>query len=44
MQMLDGFNAGWIEFADRGAHARRGSIDIDQAITTLLQAERARPA
>ena len=44
MQMLDGFNAGWIEFADRGAHARRGSIGIDQAIATLVLAERARPA
>jgi uncharacterized protein YbjT (DUF2867 family) len=37
MQMLDGFNAGWIDFADRGAHARKGSIGIDQAIATLIQ-------
>lgn len=29
MQMLDGFNAGWIDFAQRGAHARKGSITID---------------
>jgi NAD(P)H dehydrogenase (quinone) len=35
MQMIDGFNAGWIEFADRGAHARKGSITIDQAIAAL---------
>jgi NAD(P)H dehydrogenase (quinone) len=41
MQMIDGFNAGWIDFPDRGAHARKGSIDIDQAITTLIQRERA---
>jgi uncharacterized protein YbjT (DUF2867 family) len=40
MQMIDGFNAGWIEFADRGAHARKGSIDIDQAIATLIQRNR----
>jgi NAD(P)H dehydrogenase (quinone) len=37
MQMLDGFNAGWIDFADRGAHARKGSIGIEQAVATLIQ-------
>jgi len=36
-QMLEGFNAGWIDFADRGAHARKGAIGIDQAIATLMQ-------
>jgi NAD(P)H dehydrogenase (quinone) len=41
IQMIDGFNAGWIDFADRGAHARKGSIGIDQAITTLIQRQRA---
>jgi NAD(P)H dehydrogenase (quinone) len=41
MQMIEGFNAGWIDFADRGAHARKGSISIDQAITTLIQRQRA---
>jgi uncharacterized protein YbjT (DUF2867 family) len=35
MQMIDGFNAGWIDFPDRGAHARKGSISIDQAVATL---------
>ena len=35
-QMIDGFNAGWIDFPDRGAHARKGSISIDQAIATLI--------
>jgi hypothetical protein len=44
MQLLDGFNAGWIEFANRGARAREGSIDIEQAIVTVVHAERARPA
>jgi uncharacterized protein YbjT (DUF2867 family) len=39
MQMLDGFNAGWIDFAQRGAHARKGSITIDQAIAALVDAE-----
>jgi NAD(P)H dehydrogenase (quinone) len=41
MQMLDGFNAGWIDFPDHGAHARKGSTGIDQAIATLIQKERA---
>jgi NAD(P)H dehydrogenase (quinone) len=41
MQMIDGFNAGWIDFPDRGAHARKGAISIDQAIATLIQREHA---
>ena len=41
IQMIEGFNAGWIDFADRGAHARKGSTSIDQAITTLIQRQRA---
>ena len=41
IQMIEGFNAGWIDFADRGAHARKGSIGIDQGITTLIQRQRA---
>jgi NAD(P)H dehydrogenase (quinone) len=41
MQMIDGFNAGWIDFPDHGAHARKGSIGIDQAIATLIQREHA---
>jgi uncharacterized protein YbjT (DUF2867 family) len=41
MQMIDGFNAGWIDFPDHGAHARKGSIGIEQAIATLIQRERA---
>lgn len=41
IQMIEGFNAGWIVFADRGAHARKGSTSIDQAITTLVQRQRA---
>ena len=36
MQMLDGFNAGWIDFAQRGANARKGSISIGQAIAALV--------
>jgi uncharacterized protein YbjT (DUF2867 family) len=37
IQMIEGFNAGWIAFADRGAHARKGTITIEQAVTTLIQ-------
>ena len=40
IQMIEGFNEGWIDFADGGVHARKGSIGIDQAITTLIQRQR----
>jgi NAD(P)H dehydrogenase (quinone) len=40
MQMIDGFNAGWIDFPNRGANARKGSIGIDQQIATLIQRAR----
>jgi NAD(P)H dehydrogenase (quinone) len=39
IQMIDGFNAGWIDFPNRGTNARKGSIGIDQAIATLIQRE-----
>jgi len=38
MQMIDGFNAGWIDFPNRGANARKGGIGIDQAIASLTSA------
>jgi len=41
IQMLDGFNEGWIDFEDHGAHTRKGSIGIDEAITSLIQRPRA---
>jgi len=40
MQMLDGFNAGWIDFPNRGANARKGGIGIDQAIAAMIQRDR----
>lgn len=40
MQMIDGFNAGWIDFSDRGTRARKGFVSIDQAIATLIERER----
>jgi uncharacterized protein YbjT (DUF2867 family) len=39
MQMIDGFNEGWIDFAD-GAHVRKGSTNIDQAVATLIHRQR----
>ncbi len=41
MQMIDGFNSGWIDFADRGGHARKSPIGIDQAIAALMQGSQA---
>jgi uncharacterized protein YbjT (DUF2867 family) len=37
IQMVDGFNTGWIDFPNRGANARKGCIGIDQAIASLFQ-------
>jgi uncharacterized protein YbjT (DUF2867 family) len=37
IQMIDGFNSGWIDFANRGKNARKGSISIDQAIAAMIQ-------
>lgn len=36
MQMIDGFNQGWIDFADYGAHARKGMTTIDQVIADIV--------
>ena len=41
IQMLEGFNAGWIDFSNCGSHARKGSIGIEQAVATLIQRQRA---
>jgi len=37
MQMLDGFNAGWIDFPDHGASARKGAISLQEAIAALVR-------
>jgi len=36
MQMLDGFNEGWIEFAQGGIHARRGTTTLEQVVGALV--------
>ena len=41
IQMIEGFNAGWIDFSNCGSHARKGSISIEQAVATLVQRQRA---
>jgi NAD(P)H dehydrogenase (quinone) len=41
MQMLDGFNEGWIDFTGRNADARKGTIDIDQAVEALVKTRQA---
>jgi hypothetical protein len=38
MQMLDGFNEGWIDFPDRGASARKGTITLKQAVAGMVAA------
>jgi uncharacterized protein YbjT (DUF2867 family) len=40
MQMVDGFNEGWIDFSDKGSGARKGRIGIDAAIAALTAKER----
>ena len=42
MQMVDGFNEGWIDFSNCGAEARPGRIDIDSAIAALVRKETSR--
>lgn len=36
IRMLDGFNEGWIEFADAGSHARKGATPLDAVIAALV--------
>ena len=36
IQMLDGFNEGWIEFKDSGRDAVKGRIDVDAVIAQLV--------
>ena len=40
VRMIDGFNEGWIDFADQGRAARKGSIAIESVIAGLVQASR----
>lgn len=37
MQMIDGFNEGWIDFRDGGVHACKGRIPLGEAIAALVR-------
>lgn len=37
IRMLDGFNEGWIDFPDGGAHAIKGATDAEAVIAGLVQ-------
>jgi NAD(P)H dehydrogenase (quinone) len=39
IRMLDGFNEGWIEFADGGGKALKGSTDVETVIAELVRRE-----
>jgi NAD(P)H dehydrogenase (quinone) len=39
MQMLDGFNEGWIAFAENGKHALRGTTSMEQVIASLISGQ-----
>lgn len=36
MQMLDGFNEGWIRFSEDGRNARRGATSLEQVIAAVV--------
>jgi NAD(P)H dehydrogenase (quinone) len=42
MQMIDGFNEGWIDFKTRGANSPKGRVTIDEAIAALVATEEKR--
>jgi NAD(P)H dehydrogenase (quinone) len=37
MQMIDGFNEGWIDFKNKGANGPKGRVTIDEAIAALCR-------
>jgi uncharacterized protein YbjT (DUF2867 family) len=37
LQMLDGFNQGWIEFADGGASSRKGTTELETVLKGLIE-------
>ena len=39
IQMLDGFNQGWIEFEQNEAMRRKGRIGLKEVLTGLVGAE-----
>ena len=43
IRMIDGFNEGWIDFADQGRAARKGAITIESVIAELVKASPGEP-
>lgn len=44
IRMIDGFNEGWIDFADQGRAARKGSVTIESVIAEMVTASRGKAA
>jgi uncharacterized protein YbjT (DUF2867 family) len=44
VRMIDGFNEGWIDFADQGRAARKGAITIETVIAEMVKASRGKAA
>ncbi len=40
IQMLDGFNEGWIEFENGEAGSQKGSVEIESVLRTLIEREK----
>jgi NAD(P)H dehydrogenase (quinone) len=40
IQMLDGFNKGWIEFENGEAGSKKGSVEIETVLKTLIEREK----
>jgi NAD(P)H dehydrogenase (quinone) len=39
IQMLDGFNEGWIEFEDKNVGSRKGKVSLQTVLRTLIERE-----
>jgi hypothetical protein len=37
IQMLDGFNEGWIEFESKEAGSRKGNVTLENVLRTLIE-------
>jgi uncharacterized protein YbjT (DUF2867 family) len=44
IQMLDGFNEGWIEFEGKNGGSRKGKVSLETVLRTLIERESGRAA
>jgi len=44
IQMLDGFNEGWIEFEGKEAGSRKGKVPLETVLRTLIERDSATKA